>query len=133
MSKEVCHGDVNGNTQFFHPDIKECVPLDMISQEHGGTMPKCEGREDGNYLDDVGRCHQFTVCASGAVAEIIRCKEGEVYDTLPQKCVEESEACEPCGEMNRWYVLIIINMIYFKDDLIFYYYTELALRRYMFL
>ena len=132
MSEEECPRNDTGHWMRFHPDMRECVPLDMVPQEHGGRMPKCEGREDGNYRDDKGRCNQFTVCVSGAVAEIIKCKDGEVYDTLPQKCVEEAEACEPCGEMNRWYVLIIINMIYFKGDLIFYFYTELALRRYMF-
>ena len=98
--------------RFFHPDLKECVTLDMVPQEHGGTMPKCEGRVDGKYLDDLGRCNQFTVCASGAVAEIIKCKKGELYDALPQTCVESAKACEPCGEMNSWYVSIIIFMIY---------------------
>ena len=104
MSKEECPRDVTGNRKYFHPDMKVCVPLDMVPQERGGTMPKCEGREDGNYFDDLGRCSQFTVCASGAIAEIIKCKEGEVYDPFPQKCVEEAEACEPCGKMNIWYV-----------------------------
>ena len=97
--------------RFFHPDLKECVTLDMVPQEHGGTMPKCEGRVDGKYLDDLGRCNQFTVCASGAVAEIIKCKTGELYDALPRACVEFAEACEPCGEMNRWYVSIILFII----------------------
>ena len=56
----------------------------MVPQEHHGTMPKCEGRKMENYLDDVGRCNQFTVCESGAIAEIIKCKGGEVYDTLQE-------------------------------------------------
>lgn len=95
-----CPGDIDGHTQIFHPDKRKCVPLDMVPQEHHGTMPKCEGREDGNYLDDVGRCNQFTVCESGAIAEIIKCKGGEVYDTLQEECVEIAKACEPCGEKN---------------------------------
>ena len=102
MSMDVCPPDGDGRTQLFHMDIKECVPLDMVPQEHGGTMPKCEGREDGNYLDDVGRCNQFTVCSSGAIEEIVKCKEGEVFDALRQECVVKDKACGPCGGINNW-------------------------------
>lgn len=102
MSTDVCPKDSDGRTQLFHMDIKECVPLDMVPQEHGGTMPNCAGKEDGNYLDDVGRCNQFTVCHGGRIEEIVKCKKGEVFDALKQECWEYGKACGPCGGLKDW-------------------------------
>lgn len=102
VSQDVCSRDINGRTQLFHMDLKECVPLDMVPQKFGGTMPNCEGREDGNYLDDVGRCNQFTVCKSGRIESIVKCEEGQVFDPLKGECWQYEKACGPCGGMNNW-------------------------------
>ncbi|WAR27168.1 hypothetical protein MAR_012872 [Mya arenaria] len=36
VKEDRCQADVNGRTQFFHPEKNECVSLDMIPREHGG-------------------------------------------------------------------------------------------------
>ena len=102
ISTDVCPPDVDGRTQFFHMVLKECVPLDMVSQEHGGTMPNCSGKEDGSYLDDEGRCNQYTVCRNGAVENIVKCGEGKVFDVLKGDCVDYAKACRPCGGLENW-------------------------------
>lgn len=100
ISTDVCPPDNDGRTQLFHMELKECVSLDMIPQKHGGTMPNCEGKADGNHLDDVGRCNQFTTCKAGRVEAIVKCKEGEVFDLLKQECLQYEKACGPCGGLN---------------------------------
>ena len=82
--------------------LKECVPLDMVPQQHGGTMPDCSRKEDGSYLDDVGRCNQFTVCKDGAIENVVKCREGEVFDVLRGDCWEYSKSCGPCGGLDNW-------------------------------
>ena len=65
-------------------------------------MPDCTGKEDGNYLDDVGRCNQYTVCRNGAVDNIVKCGDGEVFDDLRGECWNYAKACGPCGGLGNW-------------------------------
>lgn len=99
--QERCSHDADGRVRMFHPEMKECVSLDLIPQEHGGTMPECLGKEDGYHLDDLGRCDRYHYCEGGQYVNTVRCGEEEVYDTVSNSCQPASTACGPCGNSSE--------------------------------
>ncbi|KAL4226252.1 chitin binding [Mactra antiquata] len=99
VSSETCEADSKGRTQFFHPDKNQCVPLDEIPREHGGQMPDCVGKKDGNYPYNFGGCDSFAVCKDGQFLNSVHCNAGEVFDTFVENCVLKEMACGPCGDL----------------------------------
>lgn len=106
ISTEMCKPDSNGRTQLFHPEKNECVSLENIPREHGGMMPNCEGKADGFYLDEFGRCNMYVACKGGKFLNTVTCATGEVFDALKLACKPKKEACGPCGgaDPKKWYV-----------------------------
>ena len=97
LSMETCHQDVLGNTMTFHAHFRSCVPSYMLPLGHEeGTMPNCEGREDGQYPYEYGRCNQYAVCRSGVLAAIGSCSGDNVFDALQQGCVDKTNTDELC-------------------------------------
>ena len=56
-----CPLDCNGQTQLFHPCLELCVPLNLIPEEHLGTMQIC------NDVQYDGMAYWRTVAASAHV------------------------------------------------------------------
>ena len=105
MSSLYCPRDAVGRTQLFHPGRKMCLPLYLIPQEHGGAMPFCREKVDGNYHNDnVDNCDQYTVCTNGDVSHKVQCEEGDVFDFLRRECWNSTTACGKCGDLtfDKW-------------------------------
>ena len=102
VRQDTCPAEKSGRAQLFHPLENQCVTLDKIPREHGGTMPDCVGKNNGYYLDDFGRCDQYTVCQDDKVLDIVKCKHGERFDVLLEACQNENDACGPCGKKDTW-------------------------------
>ena len=97
LSQETCHQDVLGNTMTFHANFRSCVPRHLLPLGHrGGTMPNCEGREDGQYPYEYGKCNQYAVCRSGVLAAIDSCYGDNVFDALQQGCVNKTNTDGLC-------------------------------------
>ncbi|XP_052761462.1 uncharacterized protein LOC128204137 [Mya arenaria] len=97
VKTDQCQVDEKGHPHFFHPDMNECVPLDMIPQEHGGIMPDCSTREDGFYLDAFGQCDRYARCLEGKYVGAVKCAIGEVFDDMKGACAPKDKACGYCS------------------------------------
>ena len=111
VSEARCPVDSEGRTQLFHPGLNECVSLDLIPQEHGGMMPNCTGKGDGEHLDDFGRCDRYHICLSGRFVNTVKCNPGENFDALYGICTPVDKACGPCGNRLDWYVFQLLVYI----------------------
>lgn len=98
ISREHCSKDSNGNHQAFHPVLKTCMPRPRFG---GSFMNECWDMMDGTYIDYSGRCDQFRVCKD-AKATIVKCNEGEVFDTVRGVCWPYESACGFCSESGDW-------------------------------
>ncbi|WAR27151.1 hypothetical protein MAR_012855, partial [Mya arenaria] len=101
IKEERCQADENGRTQLFHPEMNECVSLDMIPREHGGMMPECGTKVDGFYQDESGRCDRYVRFQGGKYIGTVKCAVGEVFDGTNEGCVPQEKACGPCGKLDH--------------------------------
>lgn len=107
VSTHRCQNDEQ--TLLFHPELKECVPLDKIPQDNGGTMPDCSELPDGLHADDLDRCDQYTVCEGEIAVDTVKCPDGLVFDSVISTtsiptCVPFKLSCSPppCGDPSNW-------------------------------
>lgn len=109
VSEERCPADGEGRTQLFQPDLDQCVPLDLIPREHGGMLPECLAKADGEHLDDFGRCDRYHICENGQYVNTVKCSKEDLFDALYGECKPADKACGPCGNRSDWYVCFCLN------------------------
>ena len=70
----------------FSPETRRCESLLDIPKAHGGFQPSCEGRHDGRYPDETGRCDVFYECADNVIQGRFQCPSGTVFHPERQTC-----------------------------------------------
>ncbi|XP_070178403.1 uncharacterized protein [Littorina saxatilis] len=71
---------------IFSPDTMRCESWMDIPKAHGGMQPSCQGRHDGRYPDETGRCGVFYECADDVIQGRFECPTGTVFHPERQTC-----------------------------------------------
>ncbi|KAK7010578.1 chitin binding beak protein 1 [Biomphalaria glabrata] len=81
---------------IFSPDSGQCVSLQRVPKQYGGTRNECQGRKDGYHADETGICHVFFECRSEQFLREYSCPGDANFDPKTSQC-NSSAVIPPCG------------------------------------
>ncbi|ESO92626.1 hypothetical protein LOTGIDRAFT_162544 [Lottia gigantea] len=83
----------------FSPLTRACETPYSIPRQHGGWRPVCDGRRDGIYADEYGRCDIYYVCKGYIFTGFFRCEKGEMFNPVISICQKPEAVPYPCGDL----------------------------------
>lgn len=69
-----------------------------IPSKHGGWKPGCNGRRDGLYPDELGRCDLYYTCQGQLFRGFHSCQHGLKFNPFSSSCQPVREVPFPCGD-----------------------------------
>ena len=78
--------------EYMFPYNGKCISRYDVPKEMGGLMPTCEGKMDGSYQDDQGRCDRYFRCMEGK-PEVLKCPDGANFDPDLHECSTKAKKC----------------------------------------
>ncbi|KAK3101438.1 hypothetical protein FSP39_003609 [Pinctada imbricata] len=82
--------------EFKFPQNGTCVSRYEVPKEMGGLLPDCEGKMEGSYKDEQGRCDRYFAC-NGGKPSVMKCPEGSSFDLEARECVEGELVDKACS------------------------------------
>ena len=87
-------------SSVFSPLTRACETPYSIPREHGGWRPSCQGRRDGKYPDEYGRCESYYACEGQIFTGFHSCPGSTLFDPVTGRCQEVSRVPYPCGDQD---------------------------------
>lgn len=84
----------------FSPLTRACETPYSIPREHGGWRPSCQGRRDGKYPDEHGRCESYYTCSGQIFTGFHSCPDETMFDPVTGSCQQASRVPYPCGDLD---------------------------------
>ncbi|KAK7480027.1 hypothetical protein BaRGS_00028760 [Batillaria attramentaria] len=84
----------------FSPLTRACETPYSIPREHGGWRPSCQGRRDGKYADEHGRCESYYTCAGQIFTGFHSCPGDTMFDPITGSCQHSARVPYPCGDLD---------------------------------
>lgn len=85
-------------SSVFSPLTRACETPYSIPREHGGWRPSCQGRRDGKYPDEYGRCESYYACEGQIFRGFHSCTGSTLFDPVSGRCQEVARVPYPCGD-----------------------------------
>ncbi|KAK6178875.1 hypothetical protein SNE40_011361 [Patella caerulea] len=85
---------------IFSPETKKCEHLKNVPKSYGGLRPVCDGRRDGFYPDESGRCDVYFECFQSQFTEYSKCTGETVYSAGQGRCTF-GDVEPPCGNITN--------------------------------
>lgn len=85
-------------SSVFSPLTRACETPYSIPREHGGWRPSCQGRLDGKYPDEHGRCESFYTCTNQIFTGYYNCPPSLLFDHVTGSCQSRWKVHYPCGD-----------------------------------
>ncbi|ESP05227.1 hypothetical protein LOTGIDRAFT_152043 [Lottia gigantea] len=85
---------------IFSPEMFQCEHLKNVPKHFGGLRPVCDGRIDGYYPDESGRCDIYFECSQSKFLQYKKCAGDKLYSPAQARCTSE-DVEPPCGNLTN--------------------------------
>ncbi|KAH9524758.1 hypothetical protein Btru_027739 [Bulinus truncatus] len=86
------------SSAVFSPITRACETPMSIPSKHGGWKPGCQGRRDGFYPDELGRCELYYKCKNQLFRGFHSCQNGFKFNPFTSSCEDVRNVPFPCGD-----------------------------------